>query len=206
MKRMHIICLFLFVGISVYLGAYAYARIHFRDSDYYENRFLLEETDDLPTQDAQEAAANNELVCNLTTFLQENYDAELGILTEEKINTPVELLGISRDKLIIYMKQYMKNPSKEDSEKGLIAFELISFSRDKVVWRKTYSRDKDNVEFYGKAENGYLIIYLEDGTTLYDYTTIKISDLSQEIQKELIEGIHFEDTQALYDFLETYTS
>lgn len=206
MKKAYIICLFLFVGFTVYLGSYFYARTNFQSEDYYENRFIVQEDTSVPkVEPIIEAAINDQLICNLTSFVQEDYDMESGILTENKINTPVALLGYSRDKLIIYMKQYMKEPSTQDKEKGLIAFELISFSRDKVVWRKTYSR-QDNVEFLGTVENGYLTIYLPDGTTLYDYTNISVEKLPSDIQHQLEQGIHFHDYEELYDFLETYTS
>lgn len=206
MKKTYIICLILFVGASVYLGSYFYARTHFQGKDYYENRFLIQEdTQPQRIEPIMEAAANDGLICNLTSFVQEEYEVESGMLTETKINTPVALLGYSRDRLIIYMKQYMREPSNEDLQKGLIAFELISFSRDKVVWRKTYSR-QENMEFLGTIENGYLTIYLPDGTTLYDYTNIAVQNLPRSIQEELEAGICFKNYQELYDFLETYTS
>lgn len=206
MKKTYIICLVFFLGISVFLGSYFYARTHFRNKDYFENRFLIqEETSPSRVEPIMQAAVNDQLICNLTTFVQEEYNVESGVLTEAKINTPVNLLGYSRDRLIIYMKQYMKNPSSADIEKGLIAFELISYSRDKVVWRKSYSQNEE-IEFIGKAENGYVTIYLPDGTTLYDYTNIPLEKLPESLQEALAAGVHFKNSGELYDFLETYTS
>lgn len=207
MKKTYIICLILFVGISVYTGAYFFAKFKFKDDSFNNNVFIInEESSESEDEIVYEAAANDQVICNLTKFVLETYDVNMGVLNEEKINTPVDLLGMSRDRLIIYMKQYMQNPSDEDVDKGLIAFELISFSRDKVVWRKTYSLNDPDVEFYGHSENGYVTIYLNDGITLYDYTNIRTNNLPRDVQESLDKGIHFRNIDELYDFLETYTS
>lgn len=206
MKKSYIICLFLFIGVGVYFGAYFFARTHFHSQDYYDNRFMVkEESETVKIEPLKEAAVNEQVICNLTSIIEEEYDVDSGKLSEQKIDTPVGLLGYSRDKLIIYMKQYMKSPSKEDCDKGMIAFELISFSREKVVWRKSFTRKKE-VEFLGKNENGYLTIYLPDGKTLYDYTNIYIEQLPPAIWEKLEDGIEFTNSEELYDFLETYTS
>lgn len=207
MKKAYIICLILFIAVTVYSGTYLYARVRFGNEFDVENRFVVSEEEEYTQPETvYEAAANNQLICNLTTFVLEKYYVETGILTEEKINTPVELLGMSRDKLIIYMKKYIKNPDEEDVKNGIIAFELISFSRDRVVFRKTYSNDALTTKFYGRIENGYMTIYLEDGKTLYDYTNINVERLPADIQKELETGKEFGSTAELYDFLETFSS
>lgn len=207
MKKTYIICLFLFIGVCVYAGAYFYTRVSMGQEKYIEQFVLREEESTVEmTSAAYEAAVNNQLICNLTKFVEEEYNADTGEMTEKKINTPVELLGYSRDKLIIYMKQYMKSPGTEDAKKGLIAFELVSFSRDKVVWRKTYCKTTEDARFYGRAENGYVTIYLNDKITLYDYTNIRIEKLPSNLQEKLEEGIEFQTFEELYDFLETFTS
>lgn len=57
-----------------------------------------------------------------------------------------------------------------------------------------------------KEEEGYLVIY--DGVTMkrYDETTIRIEDLPERLQMEVAEGLYFTDEEALYAFLENYSS
>ncbi len=60
--------------------------------------------------------------------------------------------------------------------------------------------------FYLAEESGYVIIYQSDMQSIYEYTTIPVSDLPQEIQKELRKGKGVPGERELYDFLENYSS
>ena len=54
--------------------------------------------------------------------------------------------------------------------------------------------------------NGYVVVYLKDKKTAYEYTDILFSELPETIQKEIKNGKYIENTQALYGFLENYSS
>ena len=60
--------------------------------------------------------------------------------------------------------------------------------------------------FYLAEEFGYVIIYQSDMQSVYEYTTIPVSDLPQEIQEELRTGKGVPGERELYDFLENYSS
>lgn len=60
--------------------------------------------------------------------------------------------------------------------------------------------------FYLAEEFGYVIIYQSDMQSVYEYTTIPVSDLPQEIQEELRKGKGVPGERELYDFLENYSS
>ena len=60
--------------------------------------------------------------------------------------------------------------------------------------------------FYLKEKDGCLAIYREDGTTLYETTDIPLSLLPEALQQEIRTGKSVESEQALYDFLENYSS
>ncbi|MEI3525942.1 MAG: hypothetical protein V8Q27_07360 [Eubacteriales bacterium] len=64
----------------------------------------------------------------------------------------------------------------------------------------------DTALFYLKERDGYLAIYREDGTTLYETTDIPLSLLPEALQQEIRAGKSVESEQALYDFLENYSS
>lgn len=60
--------------------------------------------------------------------------------------------------------------------------------------------------FYLKDLNGYVVVYLEDGKTIYEYTDIKVKDLPEMVQKEIEEGKRIFGIEKLYGFLENYSS
>ena len=60
--------------------------------------------------------------------------------------------------------------------------------------------------YYLKARNGYVVVYLSDKKTAYEYTDILLSDLPENLQKEINNGKYIENTESLYGFLENYSS
>ena len=55
-------------------------------------------------------------------------------------------------------------------------------------------------------EYGYLVIYDRLTMKQYDETTIRLSDLPKELQTAVMEGLYFMNEEALYAFLESYSS
>lgn len=56
------------------------------------------------------------------------------------------------------------------------------------------------------AEDGYVIVYYSDLKNVYEYTTIELELLPQDVQKELTKGIYVEEIKDVYGFLENYSS
>lgn len=205
MKRAYMICLlFLCAGIVFYLSFF-YSREHLGLE--YEEYATQEET--IPVEQMTQAGINDIRINNLTTVKLQVYDLGENEFEEKKINTPVEFLEMTRKDLIEYLKNYMLSPSKEDTEKGLLSYELVEFARGQVVLRKTYQKPGEPVEvvpFIAMTENGYVAIYYSEDGSLYDYTEISVNQLPEGVQKNLEDGIGFANEQELYEFLETYTS
>lgn len=67
------------------------------------------------------------------------------------------------------------------------------------------SAQKEQI-FCLKVLNGYVVVYLEDGKTIYEYTDIRLSELPEGVQKELEQGKRIEGLEKLYGFLENYSS
>lgn len=57
-----------------------------------------------------------------------------------------------------------------------------------------------------REKDGYVIVYYSDNTTVYEYTTIEVRHLPEQIQKELAEGKKAENAGQVYGFLENYSS
>lgn len=60
--------------------------------------------------------------------------------------------------------------------------------------------------YYLMEVNGYVVVYLSDKKTPYEYTDIKYDGLPLEMQEEIKNGKYMEDAKALYGFLENYSS
>ena len=53
--------------------------------------------------------------------------------------------------------------------------------------------------------NGFVVVYLADGNTIYELTEIPLSDLPEELQQQILEG-KILSTEDEYGFLENYSS
>lgn len=60
--------------------------------------------------------------------------------------------------------------------------------------------------YYIKDTDGYVTVYLADQKTVYEYTSIPTSELSQDMQQKLETGIKVETIGQVYGFLENYSS
>lgn len=60
--------------------------------------------------------------------------------------------------------------------------------------------------YYLMEVNGYVVVYLSDKKTPYEYTDIKYDDLPAELRDEIRNGKYIEDAKSLYGFLENYSS
>lgn len=63
-----------------------------------------------------------------------------------------------------------------------------------------------NYRYWIYEENGYLIVYESDGSTVFLETTIQMINLEQDLQERVRAGIGFLNESELYDFLESYSS
>lgn len=60
--------------------------------------------------------------------------------------------------------------------------------------------------YYLAERNGYVVVYLSDKKTVYEYTSIELSQLPETVKKEIQNGKVISGTQSLYGFLENYSS
>lgn len=89
-----------------------------------------------------------------------------------------------------------------------------------LAYRLSYSRalDKQEAEkkervqgevetcYYIKDTDGYVTVYESDQETVFEYTTIPVADLPENIQKKLKDGIKAKSLTQVYGFLENYSS
>lgn len=60
--------------------------------------------------------------------------------------------------------------------------------------------------YYLIEVNGYVVVYLSDRTTAYEYTDIRFDELPPSVREEVRNGKYVEGEAQLYGFLENYSS
>ena len=70
----------------------------------------------------------------------------------------------------------------------------------------TGSKASKNHCYYLMEVNGYVVVYLSDRTTAYEYTDIRFDELPPSVREEVRNGKYVEGEAQLYGVLENYSS
>lgn len=193
MKK-YIICSF--CGLMVLTGAYIFS--------YQKLSGISEE---IPQKTGQiEVAVREDTVKSTAKLIVETYNATDQSLTRKESAMPAMYLGLTRAGVLQKLSSYMDNLSISDLEDGLVSFDLMYFSPDCLMLRKTYEPSEDFHKYYIKLNKGCITVYYSDRKTVYEYTDIDFNTLPSDVAADVISGVEIRDEKALYDFLETYSS
>ena len=145
----------------------------------------------------------NLVITSKTDYIEESYNIDTEELSKNTIVAPIEVLGYNREQLIDYLTTYMT----KNTDETLVNIQLVSFSAETVVVRKTIRKVEKNYSYYVKAsEDGELSIYKADKITKYFDTGIMLNEVEEDEREKLKEGYFIEDIHELYNFLESITS
>lgn len=85
-----------------------------------------------------------------------------------------------------------------------------------ITQDETESSTQENAIYSGKTQesyeyiifdvDGHLLVYYADNVTVFFDTGILSRNLSEEMRRQLVYGIRFDDEDELYEFLENYSS
>lgn len=154
-----------------------------------------------------EAIVDNDLVVTADTiYLVEEVNLADGTVTEKEEPIPGKYIGLDRESLINELDIYESTPALSDLQKGFESIELTMFSKNKIVVCKYYRSEEEEQGYYLMVEDHYVVVYEQDGKTLYMTTEILLESLEETLQDEIIRGKYMEDEQSLYNFLESYSS
>ena len=151
------------------------------------------------------AVADNAVVNADTLYLVEQVDLGKGTVTEQEEPVPVMYIGLNREELLEALASYDSNPPLSELQQGFETIELTSFSKDRVVVCKYY-KEKEEKGFYLMVADHFIVVYEEDGQSLYMNTDILLERLPDSLQREIMVGKHVESEEELYQFLESYSS
>lgn len=89
-----------------------------------------------------------------------------------------------------------------EAETETVAENLAAVNREQVQ----HQADEVQGEFYLVSEDGFLLVFGKDKTTICLYTHIPLMDFPEGEQERLREGIWFSDMMEVIYYLESYTS
>ncbi len=157
-----------------------------------------------------------ELVGRNTEYVMEVHDLDSDKVTVRQKSLPVELIGLSREDLL----NYISNHKEQFQEKGeeIRNISMISFNGDELVLRKDVtesvaisetvrkSEEEPVYHYYLMLEDGVLVVYKKDKTTIFLETGIEVENLDEDERARLNQGIGITNISELYRYLEGYTS
>lgn len=205
MKRKYIVISSFFVAL-VLLGIFCYAVSSYAGRVSGKRAGLLFQN----VLVSHEVANANEKITSDTNYVVEVYNEDSEELVREERTMPAELAGMTREEVEEYLKQYKTEMQENDAEEGLESIQLVSFSRDELVIRKSYVEPEATSKQEGYSlrftRNGEVGIYSRDGKTLYEETGITRDKLPEEEAEKLMDGYVVESQKELYSILENFSS
>lgn len=166
----------------------------------------LEQEEDGEEQMSLEAAAVSETLCVETEYVLEERDVNGNTTVETTWRLPDQYVGMNREQFLKAMEIYETAPPLSELERGFVSLEVLSFSRERVVVQMNYRYVLPSSSFYLAVYDNEVVVYLEDRETVYIETDIRLDQLPEDLQQEIMRMLWVEDEEALYDFLEAYSS
>lgn len=106
---------------------------------------------------------------------------------------------------ITFAYQFSYQKAKERVEKQKIE-EQQARTEEYTTSVATGSNASKNGCYYLLEVNGYIVVYLSDRKTPYEYTDIHYDELPELLRQEIRNGKYIKSTDELYGFLENYSS
>ena len=155
---------------------------------------------------AQEVSADTQTLSVDTEYVVEETDIVNHSVVEIVGKLPRKYVGMNREQFLVAMESYQAYPPLSEQERGFVGLEVLSFSRERVVVQMNYEYLQPGEGFYLAVKDNEVVVYKEDQKTVYINTGILLESLPEEIQMEIIRMVWIEDEEALYAFLESYSS
>lgn len=206
---------FVFIGVmftTCYYLSYLHALNDYNKRAVEQNRqlyALLEKVQPSPAvseEDSEEVLQSEMTVQPSTKYTLQIYDMKSGATETQNLNPPADLVGLTREEVMEYLSTYMADMPLSEYNKGLISFELIYFSEDEIIIKKSYNEDFVPYRFYVVIKDGYVVVFNSDLKSVYSYTHIEARSLPEEDRIALIQGIYVNSLEELYALLESYSS
>lgn len=174
---------------------------------FYPNKYDSGKSLQREEEKVSETVSRSSIVTTCDTrYILTEYNLADYTKTERQEELPAMYLGMDRAGLEEALKEYQKNPTSEDLEKGFCDIRLNSFSQSKIHITKSYQPPEKSGGYYLMVQEGKVVVMEEDKETIYLTTDIYADALSDSLKKDLLLGKYIQTIDELYGVLESYTS
>lgn len=215
LKKIHFYILS-FIGFSIfyvicYYLSYQHALRNFNRNAVERNMdlALLDYPKDPSTTDDESQMTTTQSSIKLlpsTRYVIEKYDRKYDVSTTEVRNISGKLVGLTREEVEEVLQEDLQNADLNELEKGLVSYELVTFSEEEVRIKAIYDEDTIGPQFYVVVKDGRVVVYNRDKKSVYKYTQIEAKNLSEQDRTALSLGIPVKNEEELYSLLESYSS
>ena len=196
--------LFVVVLLVVYYGSYQLSVEYFQKNISLENQ--IEEGKDFASELLAVDTLQVDRISEDTRCVLEIYDLQNRAMKVQTASIKKPFYGFTREEVLLYLDAFIEEMPEKEKNRGMVAYELVSFGADELVLRKSYDSNRIEYEFFMKAEGEEIIVYFSDLTRIYEYTGILTTNLSEEEKDKLKKGYYIKDKEELYGILENYSS
>lgn len=183
-----------------YYGSYRLSYNHFKEDTKQQTAEKKQE--EIVETDTIKVAT----ITPTTQCIMEEYDIDTGTVTDKRMSILEKFVGYTRDELAEYLDTFMEEMPQTEKSKGLVSYDLVSFSDDKIVLRKTYDSNQANYKYFMIGENEEIVVYYSDKKRVFEYTGLMLETLPKKELKKLMTGFYVKDKAELYGILENYSS
>ena len=153
-----------------------------------------------------EVSAEDAIITADTVCVYQLYYLDNGEQLQYEAKPSADIAGLTRVQLSKKLARYMEQLSVMEYEAGLLSYEVLSFSPERVVLQKVYDRDRVQYKYFVTIKNDEVVAFYSDKKTVFEYTGILQYELEENIRTALQIGIPVKDVEELYDFLSGITS
>lgn len=203
MKKIRRISYFFIVSAVAYLGGFYTKEI---EQHFYPHKAEEQRMEELSYEATPAVTGQADTTTCDTEWVTLSVDLETNETLQEESAIPAKYIGMSREDLTEVLTSYELSPPLSELDKGLTSVELVSFSGERVVLKKTYYVQAREEGYVLVAERNYITVYYKDLQDIYLYTDIRLDILPVEIQQEIMAKKYIDSEEELYNFLESYSS
>lgn len=200
-------CLFL---MTVFLVALFFVGYHYGKSGSQSEIVTVGQ------KNASQQESTEEILAQGAEYVLESNHLDTDTMDTQTTTLPVEFIGLSKGEVIDYITSHKEQFQGKDEEIKNIS--MVSFSKDMLVLRKDVIENiaireavrkyesNQLYHYYMVLEDGYLVVYKQDKTTLFLETGICEDELDENDKDQLLQGVGVKNVSELYRCLEGYTS
>lgn len=191
-------------ALLYYAGYYYATSNHIGSSNLITKEEVASSNPSMKNTDTMQEVVSEaeQIITTDTKYIEEHYNSDTGELTKQAKDMPIELLGLNRSQVIDYLTTFKSS----NAEESIVNIQLVAFSGEQVIIRKTIRDINELYHYYVVCENEIIKIYHSDKKTLFVDTGIDISNIDDEYKVALRNGFYIETVHELYNYLESITS